>query len=108
MSTTPLENVLRVAGSNDTVRAQEALDMAEALITDALSKAFRTVPVEVRAALVLEVAKNWMDRSQTMAGSSQFADMSTGRPVMAPRDPLMSVWPILHRYVTPFGGVPVV
>jgi len=97
-----LSDVKRVAGSNDDLKAQEALDMATVLIADALLRAFRECPESVQDSLVLEVAKNWFDRSQTMAGSSQFANYETGRPVMAPRDPLMSVWPILHRYVAPW------
>ena len=97
-----LSDVARAVGSNDSIRAQESLDMTEALIADALSRAFRVCPEGVRDSLVLEVSKAWFDRSQTMAGASQFADFSTGRPVMAPRDPLTTVWPILHRYVSPF------
>jgi hypothetical protein len=95
-------DVQRVVGSNDAAATQMALDMAEVLITDALSRAYRVCPSTVRDSLVLEVAKAWFDRAQTNSGASQFADMSTGRPVMSPRDPLMTVWPILHHYVTPF------
>jgi len=95
-------DVTQALGTQDNARAMTSLAMAESLITDALVSAFREVPGSVRDALVLEVAKSWFDRTQTMAGASQFADFSTGRPVMAPRDPLMTVWPVIHRYVTPF------
>lgn len=100
--TVTLEAVLLRAGSNDSARAAEALTMAEGLIADALVSAWRECPESVQDSLVLEVAKNWFDRSQTMAGNAQFADASTGRSVMAPRDPLMTVYPILHKYVAPF------
>jgi hypothetical protein len=81
---------------------QSALTVAVVLVEDVLIEAFRPVPTIVRDRLVLEVGHEVYKRKDSVSGSSQFADYSSGQPVAGPRDPLTRVWPVLRRYVLSF------
>ena len=94
-----LANYLRATPDDDM-----AADIATArdLLEPIWSQAFRPVPATVQHTVWRDVAADLWRRRDNIAGSSQFADMSTGHAVAAPRDPLARSLPLIRRYVLGF------
>ena len=94
----------RVSDSGDKDQdIQACWNDAVTLLTLATESAFRPIPAEVMNRMTLEVGQTLFDRKNSPSGTSQFATYDGGNvPVMAPRDPLARVRPILAMYVVPF------
>lgn len=80
------------------------LTVAGQLIADETATTRATVPPELLARCVLEVAAEMYRRRDSSTGQSQYASFAEGgtQPVRGSRDPLTQVRPILRRFVVPF------
>jgi predicted phage gp36 major capsid-like protein len=81
---------------------QDDIDSAAELLAPIWAQATRTVPATIRYTVWRDVAADIWRRRDNLAGNSQFADVTTGQPVRAPRDPLAASWPIIRHYVPGF------
>lgn len=78
-----------------------SLVVAEALVSDTFSQAWREVPEEVIRQVTLEVGKALYKRRDETSGNGQSVEFGTGAAVQGPKDPFAQVWPIVRRYVLP-------
>ena len=94
-----LANYLRATPDDDMTAD---IDTARDLLAAIWAQASRAVPATVQYTVWRDVAADLWRRRDNLAGHSQFADMSTGQAVAAPRDPLARSLPLIRRYVLGF------
>lgn len=86
-------------GVKDEAKVEDVRVRAEAMVTDALTGAFRQPADGVRDEMVLSVAFALWDRKKSSHGIAQSTVMEGATPVRAPRDPLASIRSMLADYV---------
>lgn len=86
----------------DDAAMQDDIDSAAELLTPIWAQSTRDVPATIRYTVWRDVAADLWRRRDNITGNSQFADMSTGQAVAAPRDPLARSLPLIRRYVLGF------
>lgn len=84
------------AHDSETERASECWDQAVALIAAFVGDA--EVPAAVLKGARLEVGSKLWQRRNSPNGQAQYADMDAV-PALAPRDPLITVYPVLRPFV---------
>lgn len=90
------QSLMSYVGTDDETRAQETYAVAEAMVDQYIGN--QIVPEVARDRATLEVASELFHRQNAPHGVAQFASYD-GSPVRVARDPMVSAYPILNRWM---------